>query len=47
MKERKERKEKKGNICANGEKDTLRETRTHTFCFSGSGPNLVRLEETS
>ena len=28
----KERKEKKRNICANGEKNTIRGTRIHTFC---------------
>ena len=40
-------KERKGSTCATGEKDTLRGTRTHTFCFPGSCPNPVRLEETS
>ncbi len=34
-------------LCANGEKDTLRGTRTHTFCYPGRCPNPVRLEETS
>ncbi len=43
----KERKGKERNICATGEKDTLRGTRTHTFCCPGRCPNPVRLEETS
>ena len=42
-----EERKRKGSTCATGEKDTLRGTRTHTFCFPGSCPNPVRLEETS
>ena len=38
---------KEWDVCANGEKDTLRGTRTHTFYYPGRCPNSVRLEETS
>lgn len=44
--ERKEKK-RKGMYVANGEKYTLRGTRTHTFCYPGRCPNPVRIEETS
>ncbi len=43
----KEGKERKKHMCSDGEKDTLRGTRTHTFWCPGRCPNPVRLEETS